>query len=61
MPVVMGHSACVMTFALLILPLVSWIYALWFDVHHHTWGWFTADTVFAPLGVIHGFILLFSH
>lgn len=52
-----------LTFAflpLLVSPLVAWLYALQIDILNNHWGRFVADAVLAPLGIIHGIILLLS-
>lgn len=46
-------------FAIIISPLAVWVYALRIDVLHQNWGQFAADALIAPLGIIHGILLLF--
>lgn len=45
---------------LLFTPLVSYIYALWFHASRYEFGELALDALLAPVGMIHGIILLFG-
>ena len=58
-PTVISNALGFALLPLLLSPLVTYLFALWFDMHHHNFGRLAADALFAPLGIIHGLILLF--
>jgi hypothetical protein len=60
-PTVISSTIGIALMPLLLLPLIAWLYAMRFDVLHASWGRFVVDAVLAPIGIIHGIILLFSN
>ena len=46
--------------ALVPSTLMAYGYAIWFDYEHGDWGHLVADLFFPPMGMVHGYALLFS-
>ena len=46
--------------ALIPSTVLAYGYAIWFNYEHGDWAYLVADIIFPPMGVINGYILLFS-
>ena len=60
-PTIFSNTLSVALLSLLISPLFAYLYALWFDIQHNNMTRFAADALIAPVGIVHGIILLFSN
>ena len=59
-PTVFTHTIGITMLSVLLIPIVAWLDALRVDILQHNWGRLIADIVIAPLGIIHGILMLFS-